>query len=223
MNFMKANLQIYLKHTTALATAIAVLAVFGFAVAEPATTVAQSDSNTFDANLTVDEEIALTVSGTPVSMDNLGLTSGDKSDGKATLNVETNSKDGYTLAVKAQDDPALQHDSTNDTFEDYTPATADTAESWSADSSSYQFGYGAYGGDAVSDFTSSGNCTDSDPTSGNERYEEFNSSDENIAQNSTTTSTSGVDTTLCVAAEQKGVNAPSGNYTATIVATATVK
>jgi hypothetical protein len=220
---MQTDLQRFLKHTTALATALAVIAVFGFAVTEPATSVAQSDSSTFDANLTVDEEISLTVTGTPISMDNLGITSGDLTDGKATLNVETNSKDGYTLAVKASSSPALQHDSTSDTFEDYTPATANTAESWSADSNSYQFGYGAYGSDATSEFTNSGNCTDSDPTSGSEKYEGFATTSENIAENSTTTSTGGVDTTFCVAAEQNGVYAPSGNYTATIVATAAVK
>jgi len=212
-----------LKQTLSLTLVVALISFFSFAVAEPATSVAQSDSDTFDANMTVDEEIALNVSGTPISMDNLGLTSGDLSDGQATLNVETNSKDGYTLAVKASTSPALQHDTTSDTFEDYTPSTANTAESWSADSNSYQFGYGAYGSDATSEFTSSGNCTDSDPTSGSEKYEGFSTSDENIAENSTTTSTGGVDTTFCVAAEQKGVNAPSGNYTATIVATATVK
>ena len=220
---MTVTLQRFLKHTTALATALAVIAVFGFAIAEPATSVAQSDSSTFDANMTVDEEIALTVSDTPANMDNLGITSGDLSDGQAILNVETNSKDGYTLAVKASTSPALQHDSTNDTFEDYTPSATNTAESWNADSNSYQFGYGAYGNDATSEFTSSGNCTDSDPTSGSEKYEGFATTSENIAEKSTTTPTSGVDTTFCVGAEQKGVYAPSGTYTATIVATATVK
>jgi len=209
----------FLKQTLALTVAAAFIAFSGFSMIEPSTVAA--DSSTFDANLTVDEEIALTVNGTPISMDNLGLSS-DLSDGKATLNVETSSKNGYTLTLAASSSPALTHDSTSDSFEDYTPATADSAESWSTDSNSYQFGYGAYGNDVASDFTSSGNCTDSDPTSGNEKYEETNTTAETIASNATSTDTSGVDTTLCVAAAQNSANAPSGNYTATLTATATV-
>jgi len=222
MNVMQTNLQTFLKHTTALATAIAVLAVFGFAVTEPATSVAQSDSSTFDANLTVDEEIALTVGTAPIPIGpNLGL-SNDYADGNTNLNVETSSKDGYTLTLKAGSSPALTHDSTSDSFEDYNPASANTAEDWSTDADSYQFGYGAYGDDVASDFTATGNCDDGDPRSGNEKYEETNTTEETIASNATSTTQSGVDTTLCVAVGQDGVNAPSGNYTATLTATAKV-
>ncbi|PSO45638.1 MAG: hypothetical protein BRC25_01500, partial [Parcubacteria group bacterium SW_6_46_9] len=156
----------FLKQTLSLTLVVALIGFFGFAVAEPANLKAQaSDQTTFNANLTVDEEISLTVGSQPVTLnENLGL-SNDYADGKTNVNVETSSKDGYTLKLSAGSDPALTHNSTNDSFEDYTPSSNNTAEAWSTDSDSYQFGYSMLdNSDIESDFSQSGDCTDGNPT-----------------------------------------------------------
>lgn len=210
------------RQTLALTTATAVLAVFGFVLAEPATSSAQSDSTSFTASLTVDEEITVTDGGNISMTPNLGIGT-DTSTGSTTLTVETNADAGYTLAVQAGSDPALQGDSSQDSFADYSPSTADTPESWSVDANSKEFGYSAYGSDALSEFNNGSTCDGgtNDPANGDVHYEGFATSDENIADNSGATSDGGDDTTFCVAVEQNGVEAESGGYTANLTATAT--
>jgi hypothetical protein len=209
----------FLRQTLALTTATAVLAVFGFVIAEPTTSSAQSDSTSFTASLTVDEEITVTDGGNINMTPNLGIGT-DTSTGSTTLTVETNAATGYTLAVKASSSPALQGDSGQDTFADYTGSTP---EAWSVGSNSKEFGYAAYGSDVLAEFNNGSTCDGgtNDPASGDVHYEGFATTDENIADNSGATADGGNTATFCVAVEQNGVEAESGGYTANLTATAT--
>jgi len=53
------------------------------------------------------------------------------------------------------------------------------------------------------------------------KYKGFTTSNAVITSQATPTTPSGIDTTVCFAAAQNGVYAPSGTYTANITATAT--
>jgi hypothetical protein len=206
------------KQTVSLTLTVALVGFFGFSLAEPATSTAQSTASTsFTASLTVDEEITINDGGNISMNPNINLSS-DTSTGNTTLTVETNADEGYTLAVKAGSDPALQ--GSQDQFADYSPSTTNTPDAWSVDSSSKEFGYAAYGDD-VSGFNNGDSCSDNDPANHNVHYEGFATTDEDIASNSGSTANDGNVTTLCVAAEQNGVEAEAGSYTANLTATAT--
>jgi hypothetical protein len=208
------------KRTVSLTVAVALVGFFGFSLAEPATSTAQNTASTsFTASLTVDQQINITAGGNISMNPNINLSS-DTSTGNTTLTVETNADEGYTLAVKAGSDPALQGDSGQDDFADYSPSTTNTPDAWSVDSSSKEFGYAAYGDD-VSSFNNGSSCSDNNPANHDVYYEGFATTDENIASNSGSTANGGNTTTLCVAAEQNGVEAEAGGYTANLTATAT--
>lgn len=206
----------------ALAVAGAFVAMASYAAVEPAVSSAQSASDDVTVSLTVDEEIAITDGANATMSPNIGITS-DTSTGSSTWSVETNANTGYTLAVKASTSPAMQHQSTSDSFADYTESTSGTPDSWSVDSNSYEFGFSAYGTDVDGSVYGSGSSCDGsgNPANTSLNYEGFETSDNNIASRSTTTPTSGVDTTICFGAGQNGSFAPSGSYQATVVATAT--
>jgi hypothetical protein len=218
---MIMNLQNSFFQQISLLLMAAVTVMMAFAVAEPAVTTAQSASDNVTVSLTVDEEIAISDGANVTMSPNIGINS-DTTTGTSTWNVETNANGGYTLAVKATSSPAMQHQSTGDSFADYTESATDTPDTFSVDSGSYEFGFSAYGNDVDGTTYGSGSCSDSgDPATNSNLYEGFETSDQNIASRSTTTPTSGVDTTICFGAGQSGAFAPSGSYQATIVATAT--
>ncbi|MBP9771685.1 MAG: hypothetical protein KBD16_02050 [Candidatus Pacebacteria bacterium] len=170
--------------------------------------------------LNVDAGISIT-SPSDVSMSqNLGV-SADTAVGSAVWNVKTNNAAGYTLAVKATTSPALA--SGANSVADYTPAVAATPETWSVSSGTAEFGFSAFG-----THISTGTWgTDSDciaaahvPSAGL-KYRDFDTSDITIGTSAATTTTAGIDSTVCFAAEQDGFYIPSGTYQATVVATAT--
>jgi len=196
-----------------------VQALYMFAF-EPTILSAADDSDDVIISLTVNSGIAISSPADVTMSPTMGITS-DTSIGSAIWNVKTNNVTGYHLAVRADTDPALQ--STTDSFTDYTPASSGIPETWSVDSSTYQFGYSTYGDDVASATWGTGtSCgTYSTIPTNNLKYLDFTTSDNTIANSSSVTTTSGTDTTVCFATEQNGVFAPSGDYTATITATAT--
>ncbi len=137
-----------------------------------------------------------------------------------TWNVKTNNNLGYTLAVKATSTPAMQS-STNTIGDDQTGAPA----FWSTPFGTYEFGYSAFGTDVPTGTWGTGSLcsttTNAHATSTTLKYKGFTTSDVTIATRSSTTTTSGVDSTVCYAVEQNNSYIPSGTYKATIVATAT--
>jgi hypothetical protein len=213
------------KITTNIAsvTLIITLLVVGYAGAEPY--VASAVSDEVVVNLTVESGISIT-SPSDVTMSNMG-TAVNTSTGWAVWNVKTNDPDGYTLAVKASTTPAMRN-ATN-SFTDYTESTPGTPQTWSV-SSAVEFGFSGLGTDVVnvsSDrFAATGqtvcdNGSASTSINSTLRVLGFETSDQTLASRAATTSTSGVDTRICFAAEQNGVYAAAGLYQASITATAT--
>jgi len=141
-----------------------------------------------------------------------------------TWNVKTNASGGYELAVKANTDPAMKHDAAI-YVDDYTPGTPDIPETWSV-SNTAEFGYSAYGTDTAVgssgvDWGTGSNCGATSTPSATLKYRDFTTVDFVIAARTATTTTSGIDTTICYAVEQNNFYVPAEIYTATITATAT--
>ncbi len=182
---------------------------------------AATASDTVMVTLNVDAGISIT-SPSDVSMSqNLGV-SALVATGNAVWNVKTNNSAGYTLGVKATSSPALE--SGSNSVADYTPAVAATPETWSVPSGTAEFGFSGFGSHiSTGTWGTDSDCvggTANDPSTGL-KYRDFDTSDITIASSAATTTTAGVDSTVCFAVEQDGFYIPSGVYRATIVATAT--
>lgn len=187
-------------------------------VAEPAIATAATASDQVVVTLNVTSGITIS-DGANISMPALGVGI-NGSTGSSSWIVKTNNVTGYNLAVKASASPALV--SGVNSFADYTEATNGTPEAWSVPSGSKEFGYSAYGSTTpTATWGTAASCGTATTPSATQLYVGFETTDKVIAQSATVTPTAGVTTTLCVAAEQDGVYAPSGTYTATLTATAT--
>ena len=181
------------------------------------------EENSDQVVVTLNVETGITISdGADVTMSpSLGIES-DTSIGETSWIVKTNNVSGYKLDVKASTEPAMAHTTTTDTFADYSETVLGTPETWSVGSGDYEFGFSAYGDD-VSDATwgaGVGCRTSSTISTNNLNYLGFKTTDKTIATRNSVTPNTGVQTNVCFAAEQKDVYAPSGEYTATITATA---
>lgn len=185
--------------------------------AEPTFAIQKDD----EVIVTLNVETGITISdGADVTMSpSLGITS-DTSIGETSWIVKTNSISGYKLDVKASTAPALAN--TTDSFADYTEAVLGTPDPWSVGSGDYEFGFSAYGEDVADATWGAGvDCgTHTTISTNNLNYLGFKTTDKTIATRSSVTPNVGVETNICFAAEQKDVYAPSGEYTATITATA---
>jgi len=165
--------------------------------------------------------ISLTVPVSGLAMDqsaNMSITSNQATNAAsgAVWSVETTAPAGYTLSLSTDQTNCLR--SASEYFDDYSEATPGTPETWSVDSNKYQFGFSAFGDD-VPDGTWGIGSSCTSPGSNNLKYRGFNGIN-NIQVASSSSSTAGTNTALCLAAEQNGVFAPNGSYTATITATA---
>ena len=171
--------------------------------------------------VTLNVETGITISdGADVTMSpSLGITS-DTSIGKTSWIVKTNNFSGYKLDVKASTAPALAN--ATDSFADYSETVLGTPETWSVGSGDYEFGFSAYGDDVADGTWGTGvGCgTHTTISTNNLNYLGFKTTDKTIATRNSVTPNTGVQTNVCFAAEQKDVYAPSGEYTATITATA---
>ena len=212
----------FLAQTTSFIAVVALLIV-GFAGAEPQVVGAVSDE--VIVNLTVESGISIT-SPADVTMSNMG-TAVNTSTGWAIWNVKTNDPDGYTLAVKATTSPAMRNGVSS--FADYTEATPATPDTWSV-SSAVEFGFSGLGTDVVNvgsdQYAATGQTVCDDGAASSTinttlKFLGFETSDQTLASRAATTTTSGIDTRICFAAEQAGVYADAGLYQASIVATAT--
>lgn len=181
---------------------------------------AQSATDNVTVTLTVDSGITISDGANVTMSPNLGVAT-NSSIGTSSWNVKTNDPNGYTLAVKASASPALS--SGTDSFADYTEAVSGTPETWSVGSGAKEFGFSAYGTDTTTGTWGTGSsCGSGGTPSATQKYVGFKTTDKTIATRATTTTTSGVTTSICFAAEQNTVYAAAGTYTATITATATV-
>lgn len=190
-------------------------------VFEPSLTTAATATDDVVVTLNVTAGVTISNGSNATMLPSMGVTS-DRSVGSSSWSVATNSTSGYTLAVKATTTPALQ--SGTDNFANYTEATPGTPDLWgNVASSTKEFGYSAYGTDVLDATWGTGDtCGDTGtgiPNAG-QKYRGFSTSDVTIANRNTFTPNGGVTSNICFAAQQNGVYAASGTYTATITATA---
>lgn len=186
---------------------------------EPSVASAVTANDSVIVTLTVDEGITITSPADVTMSPNIGVSS-DSSIGSAVWTVRTNVAAGYTLAIKAGASPALV--SGGNSFADYTPAVADTPETWSVPGGSKEFGYSAFGTDtSTGTWGTSGTCGAAGVPDASMKYQNTKVTDRTIATRGSVTPTTGIATTVCFAAEQDTIYAAAGTYTATITATAT--
>lgn len=216
------------------------IAFLGYAfVIEPATVAAQSDTDQFYVNLTVDSAISLTDCADVTLLPNLGLTS-HKSIGQTTCNVKTTDSNGYTLKIRDNINifvigSTMMNQGAGSNIDNLT-VNGDT-DLWSVDSNTVQFGFSAVGadvnhwlndGDGAGGNGPEGSCVSDVNNLGstNHGYAPVPSGwmqDIFISGSGVTTPFDGTDTTFCFAVEQNGVFADSGTYQASIQVTTTTQ
>jgi hypothetical protein len=215
-----------------------------FPITETVLATGETDTDDVIVTLDVTSGIAITNGDDVVMLPNIGVTE-NSSIGSSNWNVKTNAAAGYTLAVKAITSPALK--SGSNSFADYTEALGTcsdpskttrvtceatpavwtpTPETWSVASGNMEFGYSAYGTDVTTMgiWGTGSSCGTAGVPEATLNYAGFTTSNNTIATGTMTNlsvNPLGVTTTICFAAEQKNIYAPSGTYTATITATAT--
>ena len=176
----------------------------GFLMLEPNLTGAADDTDEVTVNLTVAATISLN-SPSDVNM-SPDITGTGASTGSAVWAVTTNSSAGYKLEVEASASPAMTNG--GDSFADYGEASEGTPETWSIADSVSEFGFGATGDHILAKF-------------GADKYMGFNSTT-NVEVATESSEVSASETTVIFKAEVGSAKAqPTGDYSATITATAT--
>jgi hypothetical protein len=140
--------------------------------------------------------------------------------GTTTWTVATNNALGYYLTLAASTNPAMQ--SGSNTIKDYS--TTSMPSTWSVSSGDARFGFSVIGTDVNTTTWGTGSFCNGAATSTISttlKYYGHYTVATTVATRSSTTTPSGVDTTVCHAVEQNGFYIPSGVYQATITATAT--
>ena len=195
-----------------------------YVVVEPTVALASIGGEHYDlpdsmlVTLTVDPGIGLSVAEDTIMLPNLSMTN-NKATGASMWNVITNNETGYNLTVIASSTPALA--SLTDDFVDYTDIVGIT---WTVATGAKEFGFSTIGADATS-LQTTGDCIGAgDPFATSLNYQGFTGpiTPITIASSNVVTPVAGTDTNICFGAEQNGVFADSGTYTATITATAVV-
>lgn len=199
----------------------------GFTSAEPVLLHALTASDEVIVTLNVDAGVSITSPSDTTMSNSLGV-SNNKAIATTTWNVKTNNAAGYSLAVKASSSPAMRLNTNVATFiNNYTEATPGTPEApWSVGASTAEFGYGAFGTDVTTLGTFGGDtsCGATSTPSTALKYAGFTTENVTIASRSSTTTQSGINSTVCYAVEQGSTNyIASGIYSAWITATATTQ
>ena len=181
---------------------------------EPMTAQAVSATGNVLVTQNIAASIAITAP-TTITLTPLSVTQ-NSAVGTGVWTVTTNDTNGYSLTLNATTTPAMTNGVAS--FADYGTSTVTT---WSV-SNAYKFGFSVFGS-ATTGYGSGATCTAStDVPSTTLLWRGFYGTNTiQVASSSAPTSQSGVVTTLCVTDAQNVVLAPSGNYTATVVATAT--
>lgn len=206
------------RNVGALALALLVAAPFAWAAVEPALSRAVTATDEVIVSLSVDAGISITSPADEPLSRNLGV-SANTATGDTTWNVKTNNSAGYTLSVKATTSPALRN-GTNSVL-DYIPAVVATPETWSV-SNAAEFGFSSFGTDvSTGTWGTDSDCVAAAHTpSATLKYRDFDTTDIQIATRAATTTTAGIDSTVCFGVEQNSFYIPSGTYQASIIATA---
>ena len=204
-----------IKKHSIFASGLAAVALLGLLVplAEPMT--AEAVTGTVNVTQNISAAISITAP-TAITLTPLSITQ-QSAVGTGAWTVTTNDYNGYTLSLNASQANALSASSTA-YFSDYGTSSPTT---WSV-SSAYKFGFSAFGSNTTG-FGSGASCNNgTDIPSNTLLYRGFYSTNLiQVASSSAPTTQAGTATTMCVADAQNTVFAPSGNYSATITATAT--
>jgi len=209
-------------------TLVVTLAVSGFFVlVEPSMTNAATTASVV-VTLSVTAGVAVTVDSATSAMSTAITVSQNTAVATSTFTVTTNDYLGYNLNLTASSSaPAMQ--SANSTIPDVT--VTPTVYPTVIPSNSYGFGFSAYSTTNPTDVpvatwgTQTTGCANGANTpSAGLKYRGFNSGTPIlVASNTSTTTTAGDATVVCFMVGQNGSYIPSGSYTATITATASLK
>lgn len=211
-----------LKNNLLIVLASAMIVGLGFMGLEPVVDTAQAVTDNVTVNQSVTSGISIS-SPSDITMTALS-TSQNTAVGNADWTVTTNNYAGYNLTVFASTAPALARTGGGGNIVDYTPAVAETPETWSVPATGIEFGFSARGTNVATGTWG----TDSDciagadvPSAGlNWRDFDLTGSADEIATKASISAFTGDTSSMCVATEQDTAFANSGTYTATITATA---
>ncbi len=189
-----------------------------------------SDSETYGLYAGYQQSPGIYIAITPVSSltlaPDLGYLTGGTANGSTTLTAKTDNILGYTLSIKAGDDPAMQCVSggcnpLSDNIADYTPSGSDPDYAWDVGSNS-EFGYTVEGDDIVQKFKNSGSsCNSGSSDDADACWWYLQTSEETIASASAKNNPDGTATTIKFRA-QTGAKT-TGRYAASLSVTATTK
>ncbi len=145
---------------------------------------------------------------------------GGQGSGSLVWTVTTDNAAGYTLAVKASTNPALQAGSNS--FLDYTPSGAVPDYRWSVAGSAAKFGFSPEGTDIDSRYRDNGSaCGVGASNSSSTCWEGFSTTNRQVASASSANQPSGTAPPIKFLAEiGASATQAAGNYAATITATA---
>jgi hypothetical protein len=196
-----------------------------YLVLEPTMVVAATTNDSIVVTLNVTSGVSITAPTDVTMAPNISM-SANKSIGSVAWTVSTNSATGYTLAVKNSTATAMMGVSNGDSFANYTEAVANTPDLWAGVAvGTKEFGFSAYGTNVPTATwgTATAGCGVAGVADVTLKYRGFlpAMSDIQVASVAVPTPVAGTATNVCFAAEQNGVYAESGAYTATITATAT--
>jgi hypothetical protein len=185
----------------------------------------QAQTDNVVVTLNVTSGITISDGANTLMAPNLSV-SVNESIGSSSWTVVTNSLQGYSLNVTASTDEAMRHTgSSTIQFQDFASGTS-TPQLWDSAKGSniYTFGFSAFGTDVnTATWGTGASCGTGGLISATQRYAGFaGPTARTIATKSSVTPVAGVASTICFAAEQVGVFAPAGQYTATITGTAVV-
>lgn len=154
----------------------------------------------------------------------IDTSAGGSATGSGTWTVNTDSASGYSLSIRASDDPAMQ--SGANSIADYTPSTAGTPDySWGLVSATSEFGFSAYNiGGQVDKYKNNGSsCNTGSNITSQKCWYGLSTSNETLVNRSSSTVAGGDDTVVNFQAEiSAGSSQAAGTYTATIEVTAVV-
>jgi hypothetical protein len=211
--------------------AVVIIILCIFVYFEPQITKGAVDSDSITVTQTVTEEISISVPGDVAMAPSIpGVTgnAGVPSTGSATWTVITNCSAGFNLALKASTDPAMQLDGSNQ-FTDYSTAAPSVPDyDWSSPAASAaEFGYTVEpetAADAAQIFKNNGvnTCNDAAGTQSDSHcWVDFTTLDVIAVDRGSATDSSGQDALVKFQAESNEKFLASGDYTATVTATAT--
>lgn len=147
--------------------------------------------------------------------------SGGQAEGQGVWSVVTDNSAGYSLAIRSSANPALV--SGANSFANFSGTVASPSFAWSVATDQASFGFSVKGGDIVSSLKDNGSvCGTGSLQTANSCWSGLSTSDQIIAQSSGENTPSGSDTTIKFRAEAGATKSqPQGDYTATVIVTAT--